>query len=76
MDRMAANKKPVVELAPAELGLGADVLAGERRIELMQVSVPEVHRECELIEGESASAVAARLLARLEELKLLTVSRA
>lgn len=71
MDRMAANKKPIVELTPDELGLGADSLAGERRIELARVSVPEVHRECELVEGENATDVAARLLARLEELKLL-----
>jgi electron transfer flavoprotein beta subunit len=71
MDRMAANKKPITALTPEELGLGADALAAEGRVELAQVSVPDVHRECELIEGENAADVAARVLARLEELKLL-----
>lgn len=71
MDRMAANKKPIVSISPDELGLGADALAAERRVELERVSVPDVHRECELIEGGNAADVAARLLARLEELKLL-----
>ncbi len=71
MDRMAANKKPIAELTPDELGLGADALAAEQRIELTRVSVPEVRRECEPIEGESPADVAARLLERLEELKLI-----
>jgi len=74
MDRMAANKKPIAELSPDELGLGADALAAERRIELARVSVPDVRRECELIEGANAAEVAVRLLARLEELKLLEAS--
>jgi len=76
MDRMAANKKPIVELAPGELDLGEAALAGERRVELVRVSVPEVRRECELIEGDNAAAIAARLLDRLEELKLLEGARA
>lgn len=71
MDRMAANKKPIVELTPGELGLGADALDAERRVELAQVAVPDLQRECELIAGDNAADVAARLLARLEELKLL-----
>ena len=71
MDRMAANKKPITELTPDGLGLGADAFAGELRVELTEVSVPDVQRECEVIEGENAAEVAARLLARLEELKLL-----
>lgn len=71
MDRMAANKKPIAELAPDGLGLGADALAAERRVEIGPVTVPELHSECELIEGENAADLAARLLDRLEELKLL-----
>lgn len=74
MDRMAANKKPIATLTPDELGLGGDALAAAQRLRLTEVSVPEVKRECELIEGENAGEVAARLLARLEELKLLTRS--
>lgn len=71
MDRMAANKKPIVELTPDELGLAAGALAAERRVELTRVVVPEARRDCELIEGGNAAEAAVRLLARLEELKLL-----
>jgi electron transfer flavoprotein beta subunit len=71
MDRMAANKKPIAALTPDELGLGGETLAAERRVELLRVSVPAVRGECELVEGESAAALAARLLTRLEELKLI-----
>ncbi len=71
MDRMAANKKPIGVLTPDELGLGADTLGTEQRVTFEQVSVPEAGRECELIGGDDAAEVAARLLARLEELRLL-----
>lgn len=74
MDRMAANKKAITRWTPDELGLAPDQLAAARRVELTKVWVPEVKGECELIEGEDAAAVAARLLGRLEELKLLTSS--
>ncbi len=71
MDRMAANKKPIAEITPDGLGLGAGALAAEQRIEVTQLSVPDVRRDCELIGGESAAEMAARLVARLDELKLL-----
>jgi electron transfer flavoprotein beta subunit len=71
MDRMAANKKPIASISPDELGLGAEALAAEQRVELTRLSIPEIHRECELIDGENAADIAARLLDRLEELKLL-----
>ena len=72
MDRMAANKKPITRWTPDELGLAPEQIAAARRVELTKVWVPEVERDCELIEGEDAAAVATRLLGRLEELKLLT----
>lgn len=72
MDRMAANKKPITRWTPGELGLSSEQLAGARRFELAKVWVPEVERRCELIEGEDPAEVAAALLGRLEELKLLT----
>ena len=72
MDRMAANKKPIETLTP-ERARRCE-LDGARRVELTKVWVPETKRECELIEGEDAGEVAARLLGRLEELKLLTRS--
>ena len=75
IDRMAANKKPITRWTPDELGLSPAQLAAARRLELARVWVPEVERQCELIEGEDAAEVAATLLRRLEELKLLTRSR-
>ena len=71
MDMMAANRKEITRWAPSELGLGSDELGAARRIELADVTVPDEERDCELIEGESASEVAARVLDRLAELKLL-----
>jgi electron transfer flavoprotein beta subunit len=71
MDRMAANKKEITRLTPAELGLGPEQLAAARRLELADVWVPELERDCELIGGEGAEEVAVRLLDRLSELELL-----
>lgn len=70
MDLMAANKKEVTRWTPAELGLGPEELAAARRLELADVQVPELERQCELVEGEDAAEVAARILDRLAELKL------
>jgi electron transfer flavoprotein beta subunit len=72
IDRMAANKKSITHWTPDELGLSPEQLAGAQRIELTKVWVPEVERRCELIESEDPAEVAAALLGRLEELKLLT----
>jgi electron transfer flavoprotein beta subunit len=69
MDMMAANRKEIARWTPAELGV-AD-LSSARRLEVVDVSVPDVERDCEVVEGESPSEVAARLLDRLAELKLL-----
>lgn len=71
MDLMAANRKPIVCWAPVELGLGPEELAAARRLQLTDVWVPEVERHCELVEGENAAEVAARLLDKLAELELL-----
>jgi len=71
MDLMAANRKEIARWTPAELGLGPEELAAARRLDLAGVQVSEVKRECELIEGEGAAEVAARVLERLAELKLL-----
>ncbi|HLG08721.1 MAG TPA: electron transfer flavoprotein subunit beta/FixA family protein, partial [Gaiellaceae bacterium] len=71
IDLMAANRKPIASWRPDELGLGSADLAAARRLELGEVWVPEVDRNCELIEGEDAAEVAARLLDRLAGLELL-----
>jgi electron transfer flavoprotein beta subunit len=72
IDRMAANKKPLTRWTPDELGLSPERLAGARRLTLAGVRVPVVEGRCELIEGEDPAEVAAAVLGRLEELKLLT----
>lgn len=74
MDRMAANKKPITRWTADELGLSPDQLDAARRLEVTKVLVPEVERQCELLEGEDAAAIAATLLDRLDALKLLTRS--
>lgn len=64
IDRMAANKKPIERW---ELAVDDDA----RRQEIVGAWVPEVERHCELIDGDDPSQVAAAVLARLKELKLL-----
>lgn len=71
LDLMAANRKEITHWTASELGLGPEELAAARRLELDGVHVPEVDRNCELIDGESAADVAARVLDRLAELKLI-----
>lgn len=71
IDLMAANKKEITRWTPAELGLRSEELATARRLDLVDVHVPELERRCELIDGDNAAEVAARVLDRLEELKLL-----
>lgn len=71
MDLMAANRKEIARWSVEDLGLGPDGLAAARRLEVVDVHVPEVERDCELVEGDGAAEVAARLLDRLAELKLL-----
>lgn len=64
MDRMAANKKPIErwELPVEETA---------RSQEIVRAWVPEVERHCELIDGDEPAVVAAAVLARLKELKVL-----
>lgn len=71
VDLMAANRKEIVRWTPSELGLGSGELAAARRLELVDVHVPQVDQNCELIAGEDAAEVASRVLDRLAELKLL-----
>jgi electron transfer flavoprotein beta subunit len=71
MDRLAANRQVIASWTPQELGLDPEPLAAARRLEVADVWVPEVETRCELLEGEEPEAVAAALIARLTELKLL-----
>jgi electron transfer flavoprotein beta subunit len=69
MDMMAANRKEILRWTPADLGV--DDLSSARRLEVVDVTVPELGSDCELIEGDGSAEVASRLLDRLAELKLL-----
>lgn len=71
MDRMAANKKPIARWTAEELGVTEDQLQRARRLDLERLWAPEVQRQCELIGGEDPAEVAARVLSRLDELKVL-----
>lgn len=71
LDMMAANRKEIVRWTPGELGLGPEALGSVRRLEVADVLVPDVQRDCELVEGDDPAEVATRLLDRLGEMKLL-----
>ena len=67
-DIMMAGRRPIASWSLAELGL-ADL--GPARLELLDLFIPEVKRDCEYIEGESGAEKGVRLARRLAELKLL-----
>ena len=67
-DKMAARKKPAVEIALADLGLTDEQLT--TGVVLAKQYVPEVHGQCEFIEGTPAEA-AATLIGRLRAEKLI-----
>jgi electron transfer flavoprotein beta subunit len=65
-DIMAAKRKPVRTVAPAELGIGAV----DPGLDVLEVTVPKRTAKCEFMPGEPAEQVAA-LAERLRDLKLL-----
>jgi electron transfer flavoprotein beta subunit len=71
MDLMAAKKKPIEGLTLGDLGLDEAKLGAARRTELEEVSVPVQERDCQLVEGEDAAAVASALVDELVARKLL-----
>jgi electron transfer flavoprotein beta subunit len=71
LDLMAANKKSIERWTAADLGLDAAGVAAARGLAFDAVWVPEVESHCEYVEGEDAAEVAAALVGRLVELKLL-----
>ncbi|WPD19504.1 electron transfer flavoprotein subunit beta/FixA family protein [Thermaerobacter composti] len=70
-DVMMANRKPIDQWTVADLGLDAAALADEAASEVLALRIPERKTECEMIEGDDPAAVAATLVRRLRELKVL-----
>ena len=66
-DVMAAHRKPIEVLAPAELGLEPDA----RRVVVERLYVPEQSRQCRMVEGETPEERVEALVAALLELKVL-----
>jgi electron transfer flavoprotein beta subunit len=61
--RMAARKKKIAVVTPADLGLAAEAL--RPRVALVRQFVPTIKGACEVIEGATAAEAATRLIARL-----------
>lgn len=71
LDLLASGKQPVEELSPDDLGVGGAELSELRAVAVLRLEASSQQRICELIEGEDARAVAAALVARLAERKVL-----
>jgi electron transfer flavoprotein beta subunit len=61
--RMAARKKKITTVSPAELGVADTALAP--RVRLVRQFVPTVKGACEMIEGATPAEAASNLIARL-----------
>ncbi|HEX6988147.1 MAG TPA: electron transfer flavoprotein subunit beta/FixA family protein [Bacillota bacterium] len=70
-DLMAARRRPITQWTPADLGLDAGTLANVAGGEVLGLRIPQREGECEFITGDEPAEVAAALVRRLKELKLL-----
>ena len=71
-ETMKAARKPVTTWTPADLGLAVDeVGAGSARVTLERLYVPANDVACEFLVGDNAEDLAARLVARLAEERLI-----
>ncbi|MFH1775621.1 MAG: electron transfer flavoprotein subunit beta/FixA family protein [Chloroflexota bacterium] len=69
---MAARKKEPVVWKPADIGVeAAQIGAGGRRTQLLQLFTPVHEGECEIIAGDTPEEAAVNLAARLREAKVL-----
>jgi electron transfer flavoprotein beta subunit len=71
LDLMAANKKEIPRWTPELLGLTPEELGSARRLQTQRVWIPEQEHHCEFIGGDQPAEVAAALVARMAELKIL-----
>jgi hypothetical protein len=63
---MAARKQPPTVRQASEFGVD-----GAHAVELVQLTVPEVQGNCQMIEGATAAEQASNLLGRLREAGVL-----
>lgn len=71
LDLMAANKKAIERWTTDELGVGDAELEAGRRLDFDRVWVPQVESVCEFVAGDDPAEVAATLVGRLVDLKML-----
>jgi electron transfer flavoprotein beta subunit len=67
-DAMLAHRKPVEVWSAADLGIDAASLG--RRVEVLDLFVPERQKRCEFVEGQTPAERAGTLARRLQELGL------
>jgi electron transfer flavoprotein beta subunit len=65
---MSASKKPVTTWTAADLGLAA---AGSDRFDMTKMQVPAHEGKCEILDGASPEEKAAKLAAKLKEVKVI-----
>lgn len=70
-DLMASRRQPITQWSPADLGLDAAALADLAGGQVLRLRIPERESQCEFISGDDPAEVAATLVRRLKELKLL-----
>lgn len=70
-DLMAARRKPITQWSLADVGFDGGLPAELAGSEVLGLRVPEREGECEFITGDDPAEVAAALVRRLKELKVL-----
>ena len=71
-DTMMARRKPLTRWSIADLGLTPDEVGpSARRVEILDLAIPSLERECEIIEGETGAEKGQKLMTRLQELKVI-----
>lgn len=69
-DVLAAAKKPITVWELADLGVTAEILA-DPAVEVLDLALPEVRRQSEIVEGETPQERAVNLARRLRELNVI-----
>ncbi len=70
-DTMMAFRKPIRTLSLADLGVDASALVAAAYVEVRDVFIPVQEGHCEMVSGENGEELAANLVRRLVDLKVL-----